>query len=97
MKKYYFHYLPPVLNPDPNKLAVNLFTPWSVVEALAPTATWAGGSPAPSKRKLHNHGSRKEGRGRAEYEILACKPHESDDTYIFTQEHRYSVVELTEK
>ena len=58
MKKYYFHYLPPVLNPDP-KLAVNLLTPWSVVEALAPTASWAGGSPALSKRKLHNHGSRK--------------------------------------
>ena len=59
MKKYYFHYLPPVLNPDPSKLAGNVFTPWSVVEALAPTATWAGGSPGSAKRKLHNHGSRK--------------------------------------
>ena len=38
-----------------------------------------------------------EGRGRAEYEMLACKPHESDNTCMLTQEHRYSVVELTEK
>ena len=38
-----------------------------------------------------------EGRGRAEYEMLARKPHESDNTYIFTLEHRYGVVDLTEK
>ena len=58
MKKYYFHYLPPVLNPDPN-LVANFFTSGSVAEALAPTAAWACGSPALSKRKLYNHGSRK--------------------------------------
>ena len=54
MKKYYFHYLPPVLNPDPN-LAANLFTSCSVTEALAPTAAWVCGTPALSKRKLHYH------------------------------------------
>ena len=58
MKKYYFHYLPPVFNPDPNLIA-NLVTSGSVAEALAPTAAWACGSPALSKRRLYNHGSTK--------------------------------------
>ena len=56
VEKYYFHYLPPVLNPDPN-LAANLFTSCSFAEAVAPTAAWACGTPALSKRKLHNHGT----------------------------------------
>ena len=53
MKKYNFHSLPPVLNPDPN-LAVNLFTSWSVAEAMPPTAAWACGTPTlhvPKRKK----------------------------------------------
>ena len=57
-KVYYFYYLPPVLNPDPN-LVGNLFTSGSLAETLAPTASWACGSLVLSERKLHNHGSRK--------------------------------------
>ena len=43
MKKYYLHYLPPVLNPDPNLIG-GFLTSWSVEEALAPTAAWTCGT-----------------------------------------------------
>ena len=58
IEKYYiFHYLPPILIPDPN-FAANLFTAFSAAEAVAPTAAWACGTPVLSKRKFHYHGSR---------------------------------------